>query len=186
MKSKDFWNKQYKKPVEKKLLIAGENEGDEPAEVMFSDMDDDVKVLYAKLEIVQKRRPKTCKLNAKLQARAEYNTAKTPLKGRKFLNIHGTADTVIPYAGGSHAFGYSFLEAQNSVYQVAKSQGYTGGIIPDAGGVYYGVTGVYYYSYLAGQVLHYKTNAAHGVEDYMKQIVGNQLTYTQASAPAYF
>lgn len=42
------------KPVEKKLLIAGENEGDEPAEVMFSDMDDDVKVLYAKLEIVQK------------------------------------------------------------------------------------------------------------------------------------
>ena len=117
---------------------------------------------------------------------AEYNTAKTPLKGRKFLNIHGTADTVIPYAGGSHAFGYSFLEAQNSVYQVAKSQGYTGGIIPDAGGVYYGVTGVYYYSYLAGQVLHYKTNAAHGVEDYMKQIVGNQLTYTQASAPDIF
>ena len=42
------------KPVEKKLLIAGENEGDEPAEVMFSDMNDDVKVLYAKLEIVQK------------------------------------------------------------------------------------------------------------------------------------
>ena len=42
------------KPVEKKLLIAGENEGDEPAEVMFSDMDDELKVLYAKLEIVQK------------------------------------------------------------------------------------------------------------------------------------
>ena len=42
------------KPVEKKLLIAGENEGDEPSEVMFSDMNDDVKVLYAKLEIVQK------------------------------------------------------------------------------------------------------------------------------------
>ena len=30
------------KPVEKKLLIAGENEGDEPAEVMFSDMDDEL------------------------------------------------------------------------------------------------------------------------------------------------
>ena len=43
---------------------------------------------------------------------AEYNTAKTPTTGRKFLNIHGTADTTIPYAGGSHAFGYSFLGAQ--------------------------------------------------------------------------
>ena len=30
---------------------------------------------------------------------------------RKFLNIHGTADTVIPYAGGSHSFGYKALEA---------------------------------------------------------------------------
>jgi poly(3-hydroxybutyrate) depolymerase len=117
---------------------------------------------------------------------AEYNTAKTPLQGRKFLNIHGTADSVIPYAGGSHAFGYSFLEAQDSVFQIAKSQGYTGGIIPDAGGIFYGVTGVYYYSYLAGQVTHYKTPAAHDVTDYTKQIVGLFLSYTQASAPNIF
>mgnify|MGYP001380810042 CR=1 FL=1 len=117
---------------------------------------------------------------------AEYNTAKTPLKGRRFLNIHSENDNVIPYAGGSHAFGYSFYSAQQSVFEVAKSQGYTGGIIPDVGGIYYGVTGVYYYSYLAGQVIHYKTPAGHDVLDYMKQIVTNYLTYTQESAPNIF
>ena len=117
---------------------------------------------------------------------AEYNTAKTPLQGRRFLNIHGENDTVIPYAGGSHAFGYTFLSAQQSVFEVAKSQGYTGGVIPDAGGVYYGITGVYYYSYLAGQVIHYKTPAAHDVTNYMKEITSNYLTYTQASAPDIF
>jgi|TARA_B100001996_G_scaffold320005_1_gene264005 poly(3-hydroxybutyrate) depolymerase len=117
---------------------------------------------------------------------AEYNTAKTPIKPRRFLNIQGTADATIPYAGGAHAFGYSFLEAQDSVYQVAKSQGYTGAIIPDAGGIFYGVSGTYYYSYLAGSVIHYKTSAGHSVEDYMRTIVGNYLGYTTTSAPDIF
>ena len=59
------------KPVEKKLLIAGENEGHEPAEVMFSDMDDELKVLYAKLEIVQKERQN---LQATANFKLEQNT----------------------------------------------------------------------------------------------------------------
>ena len=53
------------KPVEKKLLIAGENEGDEPAEVMFSDLSDETQVLYAKLEIIQKE-------GQNLQAQANF------------------------------------------------------------------------------------------------------------------
>ena len=48
-------NQLVQQPQEKKLLIAGEEEGSEPTEYAFADMDDQLQVLYTKLEIVQKQ-----------------------------------------------------------------------------------------------------------------------------------
>ena len=86
----------------------------------------------------------------------DYNTATIPLQDKRWLTIHGENDTVIPYGGGV-ANGVTYLSAQDSAFVLAKSQGYTGGIIPDVGGVYYGTNSTYYYSYLGGRVTHYKT-----------------------------
>lgn len=116
----------------------------------------------------------------------EYNTSKEPYSPRRYISIHGTADSVIPYTGGSHAFGYSFVDAQESAFQVAKTQGYIGGKIPDAVGVYYGLTGIYYYSYQGGAVIHYKTADDHGLTDDQKTVVGSNLQISIASAPDIF
>ena len=113
---------------------------------------------------------------------SDYNTASVPLRNKRILTIHGALDTVIPYAGGT-AMGVNFLSAQESALALAKSQGYTGNAIPDASGVYYGTNNTYYYSYLGGQVTHYKTGNAHAVEPYQQEIVRSFMTYVYSTAP---
>ena len=116
---------------------------------------------------------------------SDYNTATVPLQNRRILNLHGENDVTVPYAGGS-AFGVDFLSAQESAFALAKSQGYAGNIIPDSGGIYYGTNQTYYYSYLGGQVTHYKTGTAHTLETFMQDIVKGFMTYTYAIAPDIF
>lgn len=112
----------------------------------------------------------------------DYNTASVPLKNKRILTLHGALDTTVPYAGGT-AMGVNFLSAQESAFALAKSQGYTGNIIPDGGGVYYGTNQTYYYSYLGGQVTHYKTGNTHTVEPYQQEIVRSFMTYVYSTAP---
>jgi hypothetical protein len=80
-----------------------------------------------------------------------YDTAIEPATGRRILSVVGTADTTVPYAGGSGVAGYVFLHAQDSLYTWAEQMGYTGSQIPDASGVLED-TDVYSYSYLGGDV----------------------------------
>lgn len=108
-----------------------------------------------------------------------YDTATSPVLGRRILTINGINDTNVLYSGGVSSQGYNYYSAQNSAYYFAKSQGYNGGIIPDAGGIFYGANQTYYYSYLAGQVLHYKTGTTNVIQDFEKGIVSNFLLYTQ-------
>ena len=116
---------------------------------------------------------------------SDYNTATVPLQNKRMLTIHGENDNVIPYNGGV-ANGVTFLSAQESAFALAKSQGYTGGIIPDAGGVFYGTNNTYYYSYLGGRVTHYKTGTGHTLETFMQEIVQAFMTYVVTTAPAIF
>jgi hypothetical protein len=115
----------------------------------------------------------------------DYNTATIPLQDKKMLILNGTTDATIPYNGGvaGASPGVNFLSAQDSAFALAKSQGYTGSIIPDAGGVFYGTNNTYYYSYLGGRVTHYKTDTGHTVETFMQEIVQAFMTYAMNSLP---
>ena len=130
----------------------------------------------------------------------DYNTNTSVKQGKRILTIQSTdGDTdvattndMMPYVGGfvdpstNVAPNYSttpvtWLSGQETAYQWAKSQGYIGGQIPDVGGTFYGQYNTYYYSYLSGQVLHYKTS---GSSDYVttelwyRDIVRSYFTYT--------
>ena len=114
-----------------------------------------------------------------------YNTATVPLQNRRYLSIHSTDDTTIPYNGGLVS-GLNYLAVQEASFVIAKSQGYTGGIIPDGGGVFYGTNNTYYYSYLGGRVTHYKTQVNHTIADFMREIVQAFMTYVPSTAPDIF
>lgn len=132
----------------------------------------------------------------------DYNTNTAVKQGKRILTIQSTdGDTniattndMMPYVGGyvdpsnNIAPNYSttpvtWLGGQETAYQWALSQGYVGGQIPDAGGTFYGQYSTYYYSYLSGQVLHYKTS---GSSDYVttelwyRDIVRSYFTYTES------
>ena len=132
----------------------------------------------------------------------DYNTNTAVKQGKRILTIQSTdGDTnisttndMMPYVGGyvdpsnNIAPNYSttpvtWLGGQETAYQWALSQGYVGGQIPDAGGTFYGQYSTYYYSYLSGQVLHYKTS---GSIDYVttelwyRDIVRSYFTYTES------
>lgn len=132
----------------------------------------------------------------------DYNTNTSVKQGKRILTIQSTdGDTniattndMMPYVGGyvdpsnNIAPNYgttpvTWLGGQETAYQWAVSQGYVGGQIPDAGGTFYGQYSTYYYSYLSGQVLHYKTS---GSSDYIttelwyRDIVRSYFTYTES------
>lgn len=89
-----------------------------------------------------------------------YGTPKTPITGRRFLSICNDNDPIIPYLGGSSPVGVDFLDAQESTYLFAQSQGYTGEKLP-AVGTQLGTSTVYEYTYLSNQVVHLRGDARH-------------------------
>ena len=133
----------------------------------------------------------------------DYNTNTAIKQGKRILTIQSTdGDTditttndMMPYVGGyidpsnNIAPNYSttpvtWLGGQETAYRWAVSQGYIGGQIPDAGGTFYGQNNTYYYSYLSGQVLHYKTSGSNDyvtTELWYRDIVRSYFTYTQSS-----
>lgn len=85
-----------------------------------------------------------------------YDTQIQPARGRRILSIVGTADVVVPFAGGdSDYLPYYFLHAGDSIHEWAKQMGSTEVQIPDEDGVLVD-TDTYEYSYLNGDVMMYK------------------------------
>lgn len=86
-----------------------------------------------------------------------YNTIIVPANDRRIMTVSGTNDGAIPYNGGTGILGYVFLPAQESIFIWAQNKGYNGSQIPDANGIPDpGNSNLVEYSYLYGDVVHYK------------------------------
>lgn len=102
-----------------------------------------------------------------------YDTQTTPIMGRKYLGISNTNDGLIPYNGGN-SVGVTFLPAQESIFRIAQSQGYTGTQLGSSG-TQLGTTNIYEFSYLNNQVVHINGDAGHTTNqdqiDYVKVFI---------------
>lgn len=88
-----------------------------------------------------------------------YDTPIEPAQRRRILSIVGTDDAAVPYQGGSGVIGYQFLDAQESLYLLAKQMGYTGPQLAENQGIQTD-NQVYQYSYLDGNVVMVKLEGA--------------------------
>lgn len=88
-----------------------------------------------------------------------YDTPIEPAQRRRILSIVGTDDTAVPYQGGNGVIGYQFLDAQESIYLLAKQMGYTGSQLAENQKIQI-TNGVYQYSYLDGHVVMVKLEGA--------------------------
>ena len=93
-----------------------------------------------------------------------YDVQITPITGRKYLNICNSNDPVIPYFGGLF-MGLTFLDAQQSAFIVANSQGFTGSQLSSGNSIGSGSDVVEEFSYLSDQVVHLKGDAGHGTNE---------------------
>lgn len=98
-----------------------------------------------------------------------YNTLANPLTTRKYLSISNDNDNLIPYLGGSSAVGVNFLPAETAAFNIAVYKGHTGSIV--ASGVTTGNPAITEYSYLSGNVVHIKGNAAHSTNTTQREYV---------------
>ena len=85
----------------------------------------------------------------------DYDMQIVPASGKRILCISGTDDNLIPYYGGIGVNGYNFLSAQYSTFVFAQSMGYEEDQLEDSEGVEY-ANNIFKYSYLNGDVVHYK------------------------------
>jgi poly(3-hydroxybutyrate) depolymerase len=99
-----------------------------------------------------------------------YDNLVNPLATRKYLSISNDNDPIIPYSGGTSVVGIDFLPAETAAYTIALNQGYTGSQLTS--GITMGNPQITEYSYLSGDVVHLKGDAAHDVNttqlDYLK------------------
>ena len=84
-----------------------------------------------------------------------YDMQIVPTSGKRILCISGTEDDLIPYSGGSGVMGYNFLSAQYSTFVLAQNMGFQGAQLEDSQGSEY-ANNVFKYSYLDGDIVHYK------------------------------
>ena len=98
-------------------------------------------------------------------ANNSFDISAVPMNGRKILCLAGSEDKVANYYGGEGVLGYVFLNAQKSAYVFAKAMGYKGTEIPDELALE-NPKNFFKYSYLNGQVVHYKLQGAgHGFRE---------------------
>jgi poly(3-hydroxybutyrate) depolymerase len=99
-----------------------------------------------------------------------YDNLVNPLATRKYLSISNDNDPIIPYSGGTSVVGIDFLPAETAAYKIALNQGYTGSQLTS--GITMGNPQITEYSYLSGDVVHIKGDAAHDTNntqlDYIK------------------
>ena len=89
------------------------------------------------------------------------------------MSIHATGDTTIPYDGGQTWLNNGgFYPAQESIYILAEAMGYQGDqLLSDAGENTTTPPGFTKYSYLNGQVIHYKVEGSnHGLSNVRNSI----------------
>jgi len=100
-----------------------------------------------------------------------YDMQIIPESGKRILSISGTADNFIPYNGGIGVMGYNFLSAQNSAFVLAQNMGFQGDQLEDNQGVEYS-NNIFKYSYLDGDVVHYKfIGAGHNIPNISQPII---------------
>lgn len=101
-----------------------------------------------------------------------YDSPQSLINNRKYLGISNINDPVIPYNGGN-AVGTSFLAAEDAIFYIAQSQGYTGSKI--SSGTQLNNSSSYTFSYLNGQVVLLNGLANHATdstqENYIKQFL---------------
>ena len=99
-----------------------------------------------------------------------YDNLVNPLATRKYLSISNDNDPIIPYSGGTSVVAIDFLPAETAAYKIALNQGYTGSQLTS--GITMGNPQITEYSYLSGDVVHIKGDAAHDTNntqlDYIK------------------
>ena len=94
-----------------------------------------------------------------------FDIPAVPTKGRKILCLAGSDDSVANYYGGEGVLGYVFLNAQKSAFVFAKAMGYEGAEITDKLAIEK-PQNFFKYSYLNGQVVHYRLQGAgHGFRE---------------------
>ena len=93
-------------------------------------------------------------------------TAIVPAKGRRFLQINGTEDQIVPYTGGTGTLGISFIAAQDSFYRWAVHMGEKGPQLADSAGKPHPKNNkLMTYEYLDGNFKHIKAvGSKHGVQ----------------------
>lgn len=102
-------------------------------------------------------------------AYCSYDSLQSLTTNRKYLGISNINDPVIPYNGGN-AVGTSFLAAEDAIFYVAQSQGYSGSKITS--GTQLNNSSSFTFSYLSGQVVLLNGLANHATdstqENYIK------------------
>ena len=99
-----------------------------------------------------------------------YDLQAEPITGRRYLGICNENDSVIPYQGGPGPGGLFFIQARESAWLIARSQGFEGGPIGGPG-TRVDRSNVFAYQYLDGRVVHLRGDAGHGMNGTQRQFV---------------
>ncbi len=103
-----------------------------------------------------------------------YDVVNSIVNNREYLSICNINDGVIPYEGGT-SVGTSFIPAEESIFEIAKSQGYTGTQIST--GVQIDNSEVFEFSYLDDKVVLLNGMAGHTTNttqrDYIKEFMND-------------
>ena len=91
-----------------------------------------------------------------------YEEITNPISSRKYLSVSNINDPTIPYSGGNSKVGLDFLNAEDAIFYIAKSQGFTG-IKLQHNGSALGNPVIFEYSYLSGNVVHIKGDTGHSI-----------------------
>jgi poly(3-hydroxybutyrate) depolymerase len=103
-----------------------------------------------------------------------YDVVSNPLSSRKYLSISNVNDQLIPYNGGlSPNIGATFLPAETAAFTIATYKGYTGSLLTSGTTIGTGTLEITEFSYLSGDVVHIKGNAAHQANATQKNYITN-------------
>jgi poly(3-hydroxybutyrate) depolymerase len=102
-----------------------------------------------------------------------YDVVSSPIYTTKYLSISNINDSIIPYLGGASVVGANFLPAETAALNIATYKGYTGSILTSGTVIGSGMLEITEFSYLSGDVVHIKGNAAHQTNATQKNYITN-------------
>ncbi len=102
-----------------------------------------------------------------------YDTSYTLSQELRVLSLHGENDSTIPYIGGFvNWLGRTFIDAQDSIFYIAKSLGYSG--TQATGTTPFINNNIVKYEYFSGDVIHYQfmgDRADHGLSGFRNDVL---------------